>query len=367
MHCTKHETVVFSFVPTLAAAVFLLLVCAVFSGCYTLTQGAAMLNYLGRAVPLESLVGPDGDNETEEMAETRRFVERVQDIRHFASDELGLTMSRNFTRYVQLDRDYLASVVSASAADSFTPHLWRFPIVGAVPYKGFFNVNDAIRERARLERRGLDVWIRQVDAFSTLGWFSDPLFSYMRNYPVDRLADLIIHESLHATVFLRNQVPFNEELAEFVGSEGARLYMESRFGIDSDEYRDMITREEDHLSFLAFIRELISELEMLYASGASREKTLYEKERIITEAQQRFVAEYENRFIGDNYRGFSTMSINNAFLELYRLYYADDHFMANLFQKSGKSLPEFITAAKSMPRRGPAGRERLAQALGLLP
>ena len=352
----------------LAFAVLLPSVCAMFSGCYALRQGTIMLGYLNSAVPLESLLEPGdaaGKTEMSEAEKNRRFVELVQDIRRFAMEELGLKISKNYTRYVFLDRDYLAAVVSASAADYFTRYEWKYPVVGKMPYKGFFNIEEARRERTKLEKKGLDVWVRRVDAFSTLGWFRDPLFSYMRDYSPEQLAGLIIHESTHATVYLKGQAQFNEELAEFVGNEGARLYMEARFGLDSEGYMAKSAAEEENRRYVAFIRELIAELQVLYDSGASREEKLGEKERIIKAAQSRFNDEYESRFKSENYRGFSTMPINNAYLELYRLYYAEDDYIADLYAKSGKSLPEFISAAKSIPKNGPPARERFAKILGL--
>ncbi|MDR0457398.1 MAG: aminopeptidase [Treponema sp.] len=366
MRYTKVETT-FSLFPLLIAAVLLLAACVMLSGCYTLKQGSIMLGYLSRAVPLESLPKTAaGGNETE-IAETEkilRFVELIGDIRRFAMEELGLKISKNYTRYVQIDRDYLAAVVSASAADSFTRYEWRYPVVGSMPYKGFFNVEDARRERAKLEKKGLDVWIRGVDAFSTLGWFRDPLYSYMRDYSPDRLAELIIHESLHATVFLKGQAQFNEELAEFVGSEGARLYTESRFGIDSDEYQTMIAAGEDYRRYTAFIRELIAELQVLYKSEKEQDEKLREKERIIGAAKERFDAEYESRFSGAHYRGFSDLPVNNAYLDLYRLYSAEDAYIADLYRESGEDLRAFIAAAKAMPKKGKTtGRERLTNAL----
>jgi len=332
----------FSLVPVLCAAVFLLAVCATFSGCYTLKQGVTMLGYLNQAVPLEKTEVSDDDD----------FVQRVHDIRRFASEELGLAMSKNYTRYVQLDRDYLAAVVSASAKDSFNRHEWHFPIVGSVPYKGFFDVKDARKERVKLEKKNLDVWVRPVEAFSTLGWFKDPLYSYMRGYSPARLADLIIHESLHATVFVKGQAQFNEELAEFIGNEGARLYMETRYGLDSEEYRAMIDSEIDSKKFVAFLQELIAELNVLYAGGYILEETLTKKEAIINAAKERFDAEYDNLFSNDNYRGFAELPINNAYLELYRLYYAEDNFYTLLYQRSGQNLPAFIAAAKTITRNG---------------
>jgi predicted aminopeptidase len=346
-----------SLAPVICAAAFLLAVCGMFSGCYTLKQGVTMLGYLNRAVPLEQIApeetAPDSDD----------FVQRVHDIRRFASEELGLAMTKNYTRYVQLDRDYLAAVVSASAKDSFNRHEWHFPIVGSVPYKGFFDVEDARKERAKLEKKDLDVWVRPVEAFSTLGWFKDPLYSYMRDYSPARLADLIIHESLHATVFIKGQVQFNEELAEFIGSEGARLYMESRYGADSEEYRAMFASEADNKTFVAFIQKLIAELDALYTSGLDRAETLAKKEAIINAAQERFAAEYDNLFSHDNYRGFAELPVNNAYLELYRLYHAEDNFFADLYEHSGRDLPAFIAAAKTVKKKGGDPRGQLAGAL----
>jgi predicted aminopeptidase len=337
-------------------SIFILTGCTLFSGCYTIKQGVTLLGYLNRAVPLEK-------------TDDEEFVNMVNDIRNFAMKDLGLAMSKNYTRYVELDRDYLAAVVSASAKDSFRRHEWHFPVVGAMPYKGFFNIEDAQKERDKLEKKDLDVWVRKVGAFSTLGWCKDPLYSYMRNYSVGRLADLIIHESVHATIFIKGQVKFNEELAEFIGSEGAKLYVESRHGADSsesedsEEYRESFSSDNEYKNYVAFIQELIAELDVLYSSEIDREKKLKEKETIISAAKERFNAEYETRFSTDSYRGFSSLPVNNAYLELYRIYHAQDNFYSDLYEHSGKNLPAFIAAAKTITKKGDP-RTQLEKALG---
>jgi predicted aminopeptidase len=344
----------YSFLPVLMAALILLGVLVLFSGCYTLKQGASMLGYLNRAVPLDSL------------EENPQFVERIRDIRHFAREDLGLRETPNYTRYVDIDRDYLALVVSATAKDSFVPHEWWFPIAGRVPYKGFFNERDARREAEKLRNRDLDVWVRGVDAFSTLGWFKDPLYSYMRDYPVYRLADLIIHETLHATVYLKGQSQFNEELAEFVGREGARLYLEKTFGPDSDEYRQMTDSEADSAVYVSFIQDLIAELEGLYKSDVPREEKLQKKEDRIRAAQTRFDADYETLFRSDNYRGFSRLPVNNAYLGLFRLYYSGGDYLEELYTRSGRDMAGFIAAAKTLTAKGDP-RGQFERALGLAP
>jgi predicted aminopeptidase len=339
----------FSFLPVLLAAAVLLGACFLFSGCYTLKQGVTMLGYLKRAVPLEKI---DDDD----------FTKLVIDIRSFAIDELGLAMSKNYTKYVEIDRDYLAAVVSASQRDSFRRHEWYFPVVGRLPYKGFFDIEDARKERAKLDKKDFDIWIRGVDGFSTLGWFKDPLYSYMRGYSPFNLADLIIHGLVHSTVFIKGQISFNEELAEFIGSEGARLFIETRYGLNSQEYLDIQASRTNSRNFVAFIQELIGELETIYSGDLDREEKLAQKERTINSAKERFDAGYEDRFSNDNYRGFTEMQINNAYLELFRIYYTEDNFYMDLYERSGRNLPAFVAAAKTIKKKGNP-REQLERAL----
>jgi len=329
--------------------IILVLSCFFFTSCYTLKQGFTYLGYLGKSIPLEK---SDDEN----------FIRLVAEIRAFAIEELGLTNSKNYTRFVRLDRNFLASVVSASAKDSFKRHEWNYPIVGRMPYKGFFDVKDAQKERSKLEKKDLDVWIRGVDAFSTLGWFKDPLFSYMRDYPPSRLADLIIHELVHATVFIKGHVNFNEELAQFIGSEGALLFMEKKYGVDSDEYQEMFKQEKNGNNYVAFIQELIAELETLYSGDLSRDEILLKKEEIILNAKLRFNEEYNKLFSNENYRGFLQIPINNAYLELFRLYHTEDNFLEDLYKRTGRNLPAFIAAAKTITKKGNP-REQLQNAI----
>ncbi|GHV81831.1 aminopeptidase [Spirochaetia bacterium] len=360
-------------VPVLLAAALILGASALFSGCYTLQQGVIMLGYLGRAVPLEDLTDrtPDASDlrldtspSVNGKERNREFAARVGDIRRFAMEELGLKETKNYTRYVEIDRNYLAAVVSAVERDAFVPYEWWFPVVGKVPYKGFFREEDARREGEKLRRRDLDVWIRGVEAFSTLGWFRDPLYSYMRDYPVHELADLVIHELLHATVYLKGHSQFDEELAEFVGREGSHLYIEKRYGPDSEEYRKMVDSAADGAAFVSFIQELIAELGVLYNRDIPREEKLERKAAIIQAAQGRFTEEYEARFREDTYRDFAELPVNNAYLELFRLYYDESRFFDELYAQSGRDMAAFIAAAKTVTARGKGTPyERLEQAL----
>jgi predicted aminopeptidase len=323
------------YMPCVVSAVLIVFVLALFPSCYTVKQGAALFGYLNRAVPLEKVEGED------------MFVAEVKRIRDFAMGELGLKQSKNYTRYVDIDRDYLAAIVSACSPVAFERHTWWFPVVGRVPYKGFFNVEDARKESAGLREKGLDVWVRPVDAFSTLGFFRDPLYSYMTEYPVHRLADLIIHELVHATIYIKGDSEFNESLAEFIGTEGARLYIEKYYGADSDEYRAIGAGNADSRAFVIFIQSLIKDLNAVYESGIPHEEKLMRKTEIIAAAQENFAARYDDLFENDSYRGFAKMQINNAYLDLYRLYNEGDHYFEEIYDRMGRNLPAFIAAAKT--------------------
>jgi predicted aminopeptidase len=332
--------------PAILSIIVIIAFSMMFPCCYTLKQGGIMLGYLHSGVSLESLAEKDSGD-----AEMLAFIANIADIRAFAK-ELGLKDTKNYTKYVQIDRDYLAAIVSASQKYSFKRYEWKFPIVGSVPYKGFFLVEDARKEAEKLKEKNLDVWIRPVDAFSTLGFFRDPLYSYMRSYPIDELADLLIHETVHATIFIKGNMNFNEELAEFIGSEGARLYIEKRFGADSEAMQNMLARKKDSATFVAYIQTLIAELDAHYNADDYKletdEEKAAQKAAVIHASQERYAREYETMFSTTSRRGFADMEINNAYLELFRLYYKKDSELKELYEISGSDLAKFIVAAKSI-------------------
>jgi len=332
-------------IPPLASLILIGVLSLMFSACYTLKQGLAMLSLFNKAVPLEKL-------ETDGSAADKLFVERVRDIKNFAT-ELGLKQTKNYTSYIAIDRNYLVAVVQACANDSFNTYYWHYPIVGKLPYKGFFNAKDAKKEAEKLKRKNLDVLVRPVDAFSTLGFFKDPLYSFMKDYSPYRLADLIIHESTHATIFIRGNADYNEELAEFIGTEGGRLYIESRFGKDSKEYADMLASEEDSDAFINSIKSLTAELDAFYKKAAadnmSKDDILAQKEKIISDFQKKFAADYASTFRSDHYKSFSTMHINNAYLSLYMLYHGNKYNFRQLYLECGSDLKKFIEEVKRVP------------------
>lgn len=329
-----------------------LLICPVLcflNSCYILQQAGPFLSQRFKARKIEEVLK---DPATEEK--TRLFLERVLDIKEYASTVLGLKKDKNYTTYIEVKEDYVATVVSACQPFSFEAWLWDYPVVGKLPYKGFYKEKDARQEVEKLKKKGLDVWVRRVSAFSSLGYFSDPLYSYMQSYTAYDLANLIIHEQTHATIFLKNQSQFNEELASFVGDTGARLYVAARFGSHSPEYLAIDRDQQEAETYRQFILELRKKLEILYNTpGMEPEKRQQEKQQIIEKAKADFKADYDKLFTTDNYKGFSDLPVNNAYISLFSLYNQDLSLYGKLYEKEGQSIPAMIRRLKAYKGKAP--------------
>ena len=159
-----------------------------------------------------------------------RFVAAVRD---YGRERIGLDVRDQYTCFYDTGGRPLSWNVSASPPDRFEPYLWRFPIVGAVPYKGFFEIDRAQKERSILQSKGLDVSLSQVSAYSTLGFFADPVLSTMLKYSDDSLATLLLHELTHATAYAPGHTDFNESLATFVGRRGSLDFLSEHYGASS--------------------------------------------------------------------------------------------------------------------------------------
>jgi predicted aminopeptidase len=178
---------------------------------------------LVRRRPIPELVE---DNRTPESV--RAKLRLVLAARGFAEDSVGLRAGDSFTTYSRLDRDTLVLVLSGAYRDRLERYTWWFPIVGRVPYKGFFDFSSARRSSRELERRGFDTYLRSAAAFSTLGFFNDPLLSTTLRQDSLDLANTVIHEITHATFYARGEAVFNESFANFVGARGAAEFFRAR-------------------------------------------------------------------------------------------------------------------------------------------
>jgi predicted aminopeptidase len=251
-------------------------------------------------------------------AATRAKLELVLAVRGFAADSLRLAARRTYMTYSRVRKDSLVLVLTASPFDRLAAYTWRWPIVGRVPYEGFFDRAEAVEEARRLERSGMDTYLRVSNAFSTLGWFNDPLLStIVREDSVD-LAATVIHEILHNTVWVPGSVPFNESFADFVGYRGAEAFFRSRHDPRSAERA--VARWEDEIRLQHFFDSLAARLERLYGQGLAG-PGLREQRTLLFQAAQRELAGPVGRTLQTiDPRWLARRPLNNAVVIAQRLY-----------------------------------------------
>ncbi len=208
--------------------------------------------------------------------ETKVKLKIIQEIRQFAIDSLGLNNSDNYTTlYDQKDKPLLF-VVTGCKPYSLEAKKWNFPFVGEVSYKGFFKEHRAKKEERLIQQQGYETDIYSPSAWSTLGYFTDPILSNVLKRSNARLADLIIHELTHATVYLKSSVDFNENFATFIGETGAEKFLISKYGVESKEVINFRNYLSDEETYSKYMLKSSKSLDSLYKS-LSPELTVQQK------------------------------------------------------------------------------------------
>lgn len=277
--------------------------------------------------------------------EQKRKLRLAQEAREFGENHMGLKATKNYTEFVKLDRPAVTYVVSAAPAWELKAHTWSFPIVGKVPYKGYFAEDDAKAEELELRAQGLDTYLRGVSAYSTLGWFRDPLLSSMLRAKDHDLVNTIIHESTHATLFVKSSADFNERLATFFGNQGAEAFYFAKEGEDSPTVRRLRDENADERTFAAFISRELKELESWYRGLRAEEKRPEVKSARLAQIQSKFRDEVLPGMKTDLYRKFPDLALNNARLMVYKTYLGDLDDFATVFEKTGRDFPTLIRLA----------------------
>ena len=241
------------------------------------------------------------------------------EARRFARDELALPVGNAFTDYVDLDRRWVLVNVVAAPEFSLEPLTWCYPVVGCQSYRGYFDVDMAKARARELNAEGYDTFIAGVTAYSTLGWFEDPLHTGFTSLPDERMVALIFHELAHRVVYVDGDTAFNESFATAVELEGLRLWSERRD--DSRAFEAAQTRLAQRNQTLALVERQSRKLEALYA----RRKTL--KESALRKRKSAIFAELIDAYnaLSRNWTqpgpfGTSPSDLNNANLALFRQY-----------------------------------------------
>jgi predicted aminopeptidase len=319
------------------------------SGCspiYFLRAAYEEGRILWRRQPITNfLAAPDLHNDTREKLTT------VLAVRAYAENVLNLNVAGSYASYSYVDRPDLTYIVIAAPQTELRPYTWWFLVVGHVPYKGFFSKSEAQAEAERLHKQGYDTTIRTSAAFSTLGWFDDPLLSHLLRFDKIALAEVVFHELFHNTLYVKGAGAFNESAANFIGHRAAIDFFGERFGQESAEHRRAVQRWEEELEFADFIEELIFNLSGLYRSNISREDKLRLRKEVFARSQSEWARRITSR-PAHRFRGFSQQLLNNAVLMHYRVYLNNLQLFESLYEIEGRNLARTIAALKQSTQDG---------------
>ncbi|ULU27586.1 aminopeptidase [Dyella terrae] len=290
-------------------------------------------------------------------ATTRQRLALSQEARRFATDHLGLPDNRSYTSYVKLDRPYVVWNVFAAPRFSVSPVQHCFPFAGCVAYRGYFAKQKAQAEAARLEASGDDVYVGGVPAYSTLGWFSDPILSSMMRWDDDELASTIFHELAHQLIYVKDDSAFNESFASFVQEEGLREWRQSRGLPPQDDHEKTM---DDGFTWL--VMDLRDRLKTLYASGVGEQAMATGKQQVIDDFRVRYVQWRDLDWPNDHrYDAWVNGPINNARLLPFGIYDRWTPVFLALFRHAEGQWPAFYASVRQFARQPYAQRQKSLQ------
>ena len=295
------------FLRLLATAGALCLLSACSSVGYYLQAVGGQIGVIAASRPVQDVV-----LDPRTTAAERERLERLPDLRRFAHDELGLPASSSYSLYAEVGREALVWSVVAAPFNSLKPRDWCYPFVGCASYRGYFSEQAAQRFAGELRNCGWDVAVEPVPAYSTLGWFSDPLPSTVIDWPLPDIAGLVFHELAHEALYLPGDSAFNEAYASQVEREGMRRWLLSYAG--ADERRQHAQREERRRDFIQMLGRARSLLEEVYAADLDTSALQRRKDEVFEDLRRDYAA--TKRRWGD-YKGYDRWfdrPLNNAHL-----------------------------------------------------
>ncbi|HEX2386205.1 MAG TPA: aminopeptidase [Candidatus Binatia bacterium] len=319
------------------------------SGCsptYVMQAAVEEGKILWRRQPIEEALNkPDLDPKTRDKFKT------VLAVREYARDQLKFNVKGSYSTVSFVDRQNLSYVLMATPKTDLKPYMWWFFIVGDVPYKGYFTEEEALAEAKRFEKDGYDTYIRTSAAFSTLGWFDDPLLAHLLRFDKVTLADTIFHELFHNTLYVGGAGAFNESLANFVGAHAAIRFFHDQSGEGSPDHLRAVEEWEEELEFSRFLTGLAATVKELYARKIPEAEKLKQREEIFSKAQQQWAEKVADR-PNNRYRSFAKKPLNNAVLAHHLLYLRDLDLFESVYQLSGKDLAKSVASIKKSVKRG---------------
>lgn len=334
-----------------------LLLLAALPGCYTAHVVKSQLGILAGREQIADLLQREASRrawrqwDEPGISDAQRAKLRlVLAVRRFAFQTIGLDESGSYSWVYDTHGQPIAWNVSASAPDALSPHGWRFPFLGTLPYIGFFRLELARAEARGLEARGLDALVLPVPAYSTLGWFDDPIFTSLLEREESRVAEVVIHELSHATVWIDGDAEFNENLAQFIGVQGAKDFFLARGGPNDPALLEARRKDADDKVFNAAMTKLRGELSRLYEASGSRARKLALKKEAFARFKRSFKTKIRPRLSDDGYDWVldPRIALNNALLLQFRRYRGAHEQFEALHRKHGSNLRETVKVLKKL-------------------
>ncbi|OFZ20056.1 MAG: hypothetical protein A2Z20_08100 [Bdellovibrionales bacterium RBG_16_40_8] len=320
--------------------------CALLTGClftYLVRSGYEQIKILSDREPIENIL-----QQNDLPQEYRHKLKLALKIRSFAATRLHLKMTENYKTFVDLKRPFVTYIVTVAKKWELEPNLYWYPLVGKLPYKGFFDKDSAEQEAKGFDTNNYDVMVRGVTAYSTLGWFNDPLLSTMLSKEDHYLVNLIIHESTHATLYYKSQADFNEQLATFIGNIGTEIYYKESEGDKSKSLGHIVNENYDEKLFSEFISVEINKLKQWYKT--SHGLTDADREARFQEILDKFDKNVRPQLLTDVYKNFSKTKLNNAVLLYYKTYMFDLGDFQKLYDHFNQDIEKFITFCKTLEK-----------------
>jgi predicted aminopeptidase len=350
-------------------ALFLLCAAAVVSGCQTwsyYTQAVkGQYQILAHQQPVDRLIA---DPQT--SARLKAQLELLQKLRHFAQIELKLPVDGHYRKYADVHRPYVVWNVQAAPQFSLQPKTWWYPFVGSLEYHGYFSECGARERGRRLQAKGWDVCVDGVEAYSTLGWFKDPVLNTFVDRPEPELAEVIFHELGHQRVFASGDTDFNEAFATTVGQAGARRWLRATGNTNLLDRYDASLRRNDQ--FVRLMMNARGRLEAIYGDTldeqgkvkaakkppAAPERLRTEKERVFGDLRRDY-AELKSQWGGGSaYDDWFTHELNNARLNTIANYYDEMPGFEQLLRLNGGDLEKFYQTVERLSKMKQAKRHQ---------
>lgn len=308
---------------------------------------------LGKARPIPEVLADKSSSVT-----LKERLKLIQKLRQFAREELHLPAEKQFSDYSDLGRQYAVWVVFASQEFSVEPKGWWYPLVGTLSYRGFFNAADAKAEGEKLAATGLDVYVGGTDAYSTLGWFADPVLNTFLRRDDAELAELIFHELTHSKLFIPGDTDFNEALATAVGQAGVRKWLRSEGRTrDLAEYERELAKDREIVNLLLATRV---ELEMLYAKYPEPNDALRQAKADAFKGMRARYDVVKRQWQGrSRYDRFFEKPMNNARLNTVATYYNMVPDFERLLKRCDGNVDTFLAKVEAMKGQSKEKRREL--------